>query len=40
MQDRLHFAAFDVITDSREELIELLQDWTAAAARMTRAGRR
>ena len=37
MQDRLHFAAFDVITDSREELIELLQDWTAAAARMTAA---
>ena len=29
MQDRLHFAAFDVITDSRDELIGLLQDWTA-----------
>lgn len=35
-QDRLHFAAFDVTTDSREELIGLLRDWTAAAARMTR----
>ncbi|MCU1447814.1 iron uptake transporter deferrochelatase/peroxidase subunit [Cryobacterium sp.] len=35
-QDRLHFAAFDV-TDgtSRAELIELLQDWTVAAAAMT-----
>jgi deferrochelatase/peroxidase EfeB len=37
-QDRLHFVAFDVITDSRDELIRLLKDWTAAAARMT-AGR-
>ncbi len=36
MQDRLHFAAFDVITTSRDELIELLQDWTVAAERMTR----
>ncbi|HEY6688121.1 MAG TPA: iron uptake transporter deferrochelatase/peroxidase subunit [Propionibacteriaceae bacterium] len=35
VQDRLHFAAFDVITDSREELAQLLKDWTAAAARMT-----
>jgi len=35
MQDRLHFAAFDVITQSREELVQLLKDWTAAAARMT-----
>jgi deferrochelatase/peroxidase EfeB len=34
-QDRLHFAAFDVTTDSRDELIALLRDWTAAAARMT-----
>ncbi len=34
-QDRLHFAAFDVITDDRDELVELLQDWTAAAARLT-----
>ena len=35
VQDRLHFAAFDVTTDSRDELVELLQDWTVAAARMT-----
>jgi deferrochelatase/peroxidase EfeB len=35
VQDRLHFAAFDVITVAREELAQLLKDWTAAAARMT-----
>jgi deferrochelatase/peroxidase EfeB len=35
VQDRLHFTAFDVITDAREELAQLLKDWTAAAARMT-----
>ncbi|MEU4544031.1 iron uptake transporter deferrochelatase/peroxidase subunit [Nonomuraea dietziae] len=34
-QDRLHFAAFDVITTKRAELDALLQEWTAAAARMT-----
>lgn len=34
-QDRLHFVVFDVTTTKRDELIELLQDWTAAAARMT-----
>ena len=41
-QDRLHFAAFDVTTDVRDELIALLKDWTEAAERMTRgqAGRR
>ncbi|MDN5771981.1 MAG: iron uptake transporter deferrochelatase/peroxidase subunit, partial [Microlunatus sp.] len=33
-QDRLHFAAFDVITTDRAELIALLRNWTAAAARM------
>ena len=37
-QDRLHFAAFDVLDISRDELIELLSDWSYAAARMT-AGR-
>src|SRR5262249_45072731 len=37
-QDRLHFVAFDVITDKKEALVELLQKWTMAAARMT-AGR-
>jgi deferrochelatase/peroxidase EfeB len=35
VQDRLHFAAFDVITSSRAELVQLLKDWTVAAARMT-----
>ncbi|HZE37885.1 MAG TPA: iron uptake transporter deferrochelatase/peroxidase subunit [Stackebrandtia sp.] len=33
-QDRLHFAAFDVTTDSRDELIDLLKQWTKAASRM------
>ncbi|MTB72642.1 iron uptake transporter deferrochelatase/peroxidase subunit [Arsenicicoccus cauae] len=37
-QDRLHFAAFDVTTTSREDLVALLTAWTAAAAEMT-AGR-
>src|SRR4051812_4585609 len=37
-QDRLHFVAFDVITDDRAELVEMLKAWTAAARRMT-AGR-
>ena len=37
-QDRLHFVAFDVITDDRAELVDMLQAWTAAARRMT-AGR-
>lgn len=37
-QDRLHFAAFDVTTDSRVQLIALLRAWTAAAEAMT-AGR-
>ena len=35
VQDRLHFAAFDVITRDRARLVELLKEWTAAAARMT-----
>ena len=35
-QDRLHFVAFDIVTEDREELRTLLQDWTAAARRMTR----
>ncbi|ROS29265.1 deferrochelatase/peroxidase EfeB [Rathayibacter sp. PhB127] len=35
-QDRLHFAAFDLAsTATRDDLIELLQDWTLAAARLT-----
>jgi deferrochelatase/peroxidase EfeB len=34
-QDRLHFAAFDLVSTERADLVGLLQDWTAAAARMT-----
>jgi deferrochelatase/peroxidase EfeB len=37
-QDRLHFVAFDVTTDSRDELVAMLKAWTQAARRMT-AGR-
>ncbi|GGC78895.1 peroxidase [Tersicoccus solisilvae] len=37
-QDRLHLAAFDVVTDSRDELIALLQQWTEAAATLTAGG--
>jgi deferrochelatase/peroxidase EfeB len=34
-QDRLHFAAFDVVTTSKSELRDLMRLWTDAAARMT-----
>jgi deferrochelatase/peroxidase EfeB len=34
-QDRLHFAAFDLVTDRRAELRELMRAWTSAAAEMT-----
>ncbi len=35
-QDRLHFAAFDLSsTATRDDLIELLKDWTFAASRLT-----
>lgn len=34
-QDRLHMAAFDVLTEDRADLIRLLKDWTAAAEAMT-----
>jgi deferrochelatase/peroxidase EfeB len=37
-QDRLHMAAFDVVTEDRAALIQLLKDWTAAAEALT-AGR-
>jgi deferrochelatase/peroxidase EfeB len=33
-QDRLHFAAFDVTTSSRSELVDLLKTWSQAAAAM------
>jgi deferrochelatase/peroxidase EfeB len=36
VQDRLHFAAFDVTTDDRDALVALLRLWTEAAERMTR----
>ncbi|HEY7152282.1 MAG TPA: iron uptake transporter deferrochelatase/peroxidase subunit [Solirubrobacterales bacterium] len=38
VQERLHFAAFDLTLDTRRELRELLREWSAGAARMT-AGR-
>jgi len=34
-QDRLHFASFDVTTESRDDLVALLRAWTEAAAAMT-----
>ena len=34
VQGHLHFAAYDVITDSREDLNALLRRWTSAAAAM------
>src|SRR3954453_15357764 len=34
-QDRLHLAAFDVITEDRDQLVDLLRQWTEAADRMT-----
>ncbi|TYB43540.1 iron uptake transporter deferrochelatase/peroxidase subunit [Actinomadura chibensis] len=38
VQDRLHFAAFDVTTGDRDRLVRMLKEWTEAAAAMT-AGR-
>jgi deferrochelatase/peroxidase EfeB len=38
VQDRLHFASFDVVSSRRDEVADLLREWTAAAARLT-AGR-
>lgn len=35
MQDYLHFAALDLTSDSREDLVTLLTAWTDAAAAMT-----
>ncbi|MFJ7072842.1 iron uptake transporter deferrochelatase/peroxidase subunit [Streptomyces sp. NPDC098781] len=35
VQDRLHFAAFDVTTDDRAAFVRMLKEWTAAARRMT-----
>jgi len=36
VQDRLAFAAFDVTSTSRADLIDMLRTWTAAAEAMTR----
>ncbi|MEU0676851.1 iron uptake transporter deferrochelatase/peroxidase subunit [Streptomyces sp. NPDC006172] len=35
VQDRLHFAAFDVKTEDRAAFVQLLKDWTEAARLMT-----
>jgi deferrochelatase/peroxidase EfeB len=35
VQDRLHFAAFDVTTEDRAAFVALLKEWTEAARRMT-----
>jgi deferrochelatase/peroxidase EfeB len=35
-QDRLHFAAFDLVEDDPRALRELMEAWTAAAGEMTR----
>lgn len=34
-QDRLHLAVFDLTTESRDEIISLLKDWTEAARKIT-----
>ncbi|SHN35347.1 iron uptake transporter deferrochelatase/peroxidase subunit [Cryptosporangium aurantiacum] len=34
-QDRLHFVSFDITTTNRADLVDLLREWTKAAARMT-----
>ena len=35
MQDSLYFASFDLAATSRQDVVALLQTWTAAAARLT-----
>ncbi|HEX5144054.1 MAG TPA: iron uptake transporter deferrochelatase/peroxidase subunit [Mycobacterium sp.] len=35
-QDRMHLAVFDVTTERRDEVIAMLQEWTAMAERLTR----
>ena len=35
VQDRLHFASFDVVTDDRDRLVRMLKEWTAAGAALT-----
>jgi deferrochelatase/peroxidase EfeB len=36
VQDRLLFASFDVITDDRDDLVQMLENWTAASRRMVK----
>ncbi|OZC63849.1 deferrochelatase/peroxidase EfeB [Rhodococcus sp. 06-462-5] len=35
-QDRMHFVAFDITTDSRDEFVALLKKWTLMAERLTK----
>jgi deferrochelatase/peroxidase EfeB len=35
MQDATYFAAFDVVASNRQDVVAMLQRWTAAAARLT-----
>ncbi|MFI8566406.1 iron uptake transporter deferrochelatase/peroxidase subunit [Rhodococcus sp. NPDC078407] len=35
-QDRMHFVAFDITTDSREDFVALLKKWTLMAERLVR----
>ncbi|MDN3353381.1 iron uptake transporter deferrochelatase/peroxidase subunit [Actinomadura sp. DC4] len=35
VQDRLHFASFDVVTDDKARLVRMLKEWTAAGAALT-----
>ncbi|WP_163694790.1 iron uptake transporter deferrochelatase/peroxidase subunit [Mycolicibacterium sarraceniae] len=34
-QDRMHFATFDVTTDSKADVVAMLKEWTGMAERMT-----
>ena len=35
-QDRMHFVAFDITTDSRDDFVAMLREWTEMAERMVR----
>src|SRR3954469_6755086 len=35
VQDRLHFASFDVVTEDKGRLVRMLKEWTAAGAALT-----
>lgn len=35
-QDRMHFVAFDITTDSRDDFVALLKEWTEMAERLVR----